>query len=490
MNFFPFRKKDKSIENKNVNSVAVAKSFTIPAGFLSSGISDGRLSARQAISFYDKAAPVAIAVDWVNDEFKNLSLVLRKQDGSVEKEDPLLQFLMQPNQDMTQEDFLENLGATYLLANEVYIIATGNVSREPAELIIVSPEFVTTHIGSDGFLTRIDVRRSSSSMEIFNRDVAFRFFNRDQTMEIWQIKGFSTINNDLSTGSSGITSSITSSNRGRSKLRSVRREIEQYIAIATNNLALLDNGMRPSGAIETPDATVISDEQFERLREQVVNFYSGGANAGSVLILENGLKFVPLSVSIKDMDFPELTRKTTITIFNRYKVPLPLVTPENMTLANMESAKLNLYDNAVLPLAARLLREITNFMRPRFDIDEDAVIVPDLEQISALQIRRNQELKMKSELGVLSTDEIREEIGREPVEGGVGAVIYQPSNLVPMGSALVEPITPDTSVTASAKDPMERKAFLDIMKQQKDDEGEPRYTEEQLLQIADDEGLV
>ena len=61
----------------------------------------------------------------------------------------------------------------------------------------------------------------------------------------------------------------------------IRREIEQYIAIATNNLALLDNGMRPSGTIETPEGESLTDEQFESLREQVVNFYSGGANAAA-----------------------------------------------------------------------------------------------------------------------------------------------------------------------------------------------------------------
>jgi hypothetical protein len=151
----------------------------------------------------------------------------------------------------------------------------------------------------------------------------------------------------------------------------------------------------------------------------------------------------------------------------------------------METAKLNLYDNAVLPMSARLFREITNFMRPRFDIDKDEVIVADLDQISALQIRRNQELKLKSELDVLSTDEIREEIGRDPVPGG--DVVYIASNLVPIGSTPVEPITPDTSVTASSKQQMERKQFFDIMKQQKDDKGERVHTDEQLLQIADDD---
>lgn len=481
MKFNPFSKKEPKINNKAINPASVAKSFSIPAGFLTNTSTDGRLSARKAISYYDAAAPVAIAVDWVNDEFKNLSLVLRKQDGSIEKEHPLLDFLTQPNQDATQEDFLENLGAMYLLANEVYILATGNVNREPAELTVVSPVDVTTFMGTDKFLSRIDVHHGGMAKETFLRnDPEFRFFNRDQTAEIWQIKGFSTISNHSSAG--GLTGV---SNQGRSKLRSVRREIEQYIAIATNNLALLDNGMRPSGVIQTPAGEILTDEQFESLRAEVANFYSGGANAGNVLILENGLTFVPLSISIKDMDFPKLNKDVTEKVLARYKVPSQLVFPVDAAFNTMETAKLSLYDNAVLPMSARLFREITNFMRPRFDIDKGEVIVADMDQISALQIRRNQELKLKSELDVLTTDEMREELGRDPVKGG--DVVYIPSNLVPIGST---PVVPVASVTASSKQQMERKQFFDIMRQQKNSKGERKHTDEQLLQIADDEGLI
>jgi phage portal protein BeeE len=479
----PFGKSEK-LNAKDINPVTTVKSFALPAGYLVGSGADGRLSARQALSYYDRAGPVAIAVDWVNDEFKNLNLVLRLPDGKIIKDDPLLEFLMQPNDDMTQEDFLENYGASYLLTNESYVIATGDVNREPAELLPVSPEDVTTYKGSDGFISRMDVRFNGLQLEVFNRDsLQYRFFNADRTREIWQVKGFSARGNDYANG--GFSGGVAG-NRGRSKLLSIQREIEQYIAIATNNLSILDKGMRPSGSLEAPDT--VSEEQFERLKEQVVRFYSNAANAGNVLILDNGMKFVPLSTAAKDMDFKELTKQVTMTVFNRYKVPLPLVTPDNMTLNNLETAKLNLYDNAVLPLAARLLRELTNFMSFRFDIPEGAILAPDLDQVTALQLRRNEELKLKSDLNALTPNEIREEISRDRVEGG--DVVYIPNNLVPIGTTPVEPIQPTTDVTASDKTKLERKQFFDLMQNQKDADGKDLYTKEQLLQIADDEGLI
>ena len=45
-------------------------------------------------------------------------------------------------------------------------------------------------------------------------------------------------------------------------------------------------------------------------------------------------------------------------------------------------------------------------------------------------------------------------------------------------------------ITASSKIALERKEFFDIMQDQKGADGELLYTKEQLLQIADDEGLV
>ena len=188
------------------------------------------------------------------------------------------------------------------------------------------------------------------------------------------------------------------------------------------------------------------------------------------------------------MDFTKLNKDVNEKILARYKVPSQLVFPVDAAFNTMETAKLSLYDNAVLPMSARLFREITNFMRPRFDIDKGEVIVADMDQISALQIRRNQELKLKSELDVLTTDEMRDELGRDPVKGG--DVVYIPGNLVPIGTVAVEPVAPDTSVATSSKQQMDRKQFFDIMKQQKNSEGECIHTDEQLLQIADDEGLI
>ena len=485
----PFKK------SKSVIAVESKKSFTLPAGWLinTKNGANNQLTIRRALRFYDDAAPVGTAIDWINDEFKTLALLLADGD-EVTKDAEILKFLQRPNDDMTQEDFLETLGAYFLITNEVYIIATGNVNREPAELIVVSPEYITVKKDKDGFIGQIDVQRIGMGAQIFQRaDNAFRFYNKALDAEIWQIKGFSALGDALLSSNDSFGSNISAS-RGRSKLSSICREINQYIEIATHNLSTLDNGVLPSGTITTPDNDSISDQQFERIREQVVNFYSGADNAGKVLILENGMKFTPLGTSAKDMDFRELTKQVTIAIFNRYKVPLPLISPDNMTLANMETAKLNLYDNAVIPLAQRLLRELTNFLGPRFGLSEDQLIVAGLDAVPALQLRHNTQLALKKDLNIYTINELRAESGLEPISEG-GDVVYIENSVVPAGSEALSPNTQNPSlvdVTPSAKqlsDMTTRKDFIEIMKKQVDSKGGQAFTDSEIEEMADEEGL-
>lgn len=470
------------VKRKDIQ-VLQKKSNIFPNGWLinGGGYSNNLLTIRRALKFYDNAAPVATAVDWINDEFKTVNLVL-ETNNVIDPKNEVLTFLKQPNDDMTREEFLEALGAYYLITNEVYIIATGAINRPPAELLIVSPEYITIFKGQDGFINQINVNYIGTGAEIFRRaDDSYRFYNVKQNAEIWQIKGFSALGDGLSGANDLVGNGILSS-RGRSKLSSIHREINQYIEIAQHNLATLDNGLLPSGTIEMPEGVTLDEDQFEQVREQIVNYYSGAKNAGKVLILPNGLKFVPQGVFPKDMDFKELTRQVTMTIFNRYKVPLPLISPDNMTLANMDTAKFNLYDNCVIPLAGRLLREITNFLRPRFNLGENTLIIADLSKVPALRLRHLEQLKLKKDLGIYSTNELREMDGAEPDPKGNDILV--PWTLVPIG-------TMPAQQTSNSNDPNRPtlKEFTSIMQAQLDVKGIRIYSDKDIEMFAISQGI-
>lgn len=460
---FGFSKKSKEVAVKKSHSFG--QGITIPGAFLVDGFSKRIVTPQRALLYYDTAAPLATAIDLINDEFKILEMAI-KTNGDIELDHPILEFLQQPNDDMTIEDFLETLGIYFLVTNEAYIIATGNVNMPPSELILVSPEIVDVRRGRDGFVDRIDVQRHNFAKETFLRDdLQFRFFNQDDTAEIWQIKGFNTRH----TG------------RGKSKLSSIQNELDQYIEASVHNLGLLQNGMRPSGAFSTKEP--LPDDQFERLKEQIESFYSGSENAGNSLVLDNGMEFGQLSINPKDMDFANLKKSVSMAIFNRYKVPLPLINPDKMTLANMDSAKLNLYDNAVLPFAQRMFSELTRFLAPRFKLAENETIVPFMDSIVALKTRRNEELKLEKELNVSTINETRNEIGKEPIAEG-GDIVYISNTVVPSGSTNN---VSEGEVEENAK--TTREGFITILKAQTDIKGNRTFTDEDIKRIADEEGL-
>lgn len=423
------------------------------------------ITPQKALFYYNVTAPVATAIDLVNDEFKNLDLAV-KSDGTITTDDDIIQFLQHPNDDMVLEDFLEVMGIFFLVTNEVYIVANGPVNQQPSELVLVSPADVEVRKSRlDGLIEEISVQSSMGSQlggggsrVVFKRDgLQFRFFDDSKTHEIWQIKGF----NSQLTG------------RGRSKLNSISYEINQYIEMARHNLSLLKNGVRLSGMISVKQDEPLSTDQLADLKEQISQFYSGAENAGNVIV-GSDIDFKEIGISPRDMDFMNLKKNVTTTIFNRYKVPLPLVMPEQMTLANMDSAKLNLYDNAVLPFANRMFAELTAFLGQRFGMAENAKLVPFLDTITALRPRNMATLKLRKDLGSLTINEIRAELGLEPIPIG-GDSVFIPGNLVPAGTAPLQRVAETQKAVKTS-----REGFQKLMQGQKDIKGRRSYSNEKI----------
>lgn len=430
----------------------------------SSGVGD--VTPRKALEYYDRVAPVSTAIDIIDDEFKVLNMQVKHEDGTVTKDDDIIKFLKHPNDDMVLVDFLETMGVYYLSTSENYMIAYGDVAKPPSEVIQISPTLVDVRISTkDGFIEEFRVTTSQGSQIVFKRDYPnFRFYTANRKAELWQIKGFDYLN----------------IGRGRSKLNSVKTEAEQYLEKSNHNLGLLKNGMRSSGALSPKGEMMLTDDQFARLKEQVTNIYTGSGNAGKPLLLEGGFDFLEMGMNPKDMDFDKLSKLIEETIAKRYKVPLPLITLNSTARANMSAAKLDLYDGAVLPLANRMFSELTKFLGERFGMEEDSEIVPILDDITALQLRNNEQLKLKKELDIMTPDELRAGLGEKPLPEG-GNTVYINNSLVPIGT---QPLTDTQPPTETSK-----ARFKKLAQEQKDIKGNRTYSDDEIDEIADKHGL-
>ena len=177
------------------------------------------------------------------------------------------------------------------------------------------------------------------------------------------------------------------------------------------NKALLDNAARPSGALsyEPADGSVLSAEQFKRLKDELTSEFSGTPNAGRPLLLEGGLKWQALSLTPADMDFVALKEGAARDIALAFGVPPVLVgLPGDATYANAREAGRALYRQTILPLAGRILAAhgamLSDWLGP-------ARLAVDTDQLSELADDRAKLWEAVGAASFLSDEEKRTMLG-------------------------------------------------------------------------------
>jgi len=177
------------------------------------------------------------------------------------------------------------------------------------------------------------------------------------------------------------------------------------------NKALLDNAARPSGALvhDPGDGSVLSADQFERLRSEMEAGFAGAANAGRPMLLEGGLKWQAMSLSPADMDFVGLKAAAAREIALAFGVPPMLLgLPGDNAYANYREANRALWRLAILPLAGTILTGIASALRPRMP---GAALSVDLDRVAALGEDRERLWRSVSKAEFLTDDEKRAMLG-------------------------------------------------------------------------------
>lgn len=375
-----------------------------------------------ALNLYTKSTAVSIPINFIAEAFAGIDPVI-KMDDKIIKDHPVLDLLRQPSSFFSKTLLMESLATNYLATGEAELVAIGNINRPPLELQPISPANISVVEGSGGVAQAFDVSGETlaGSYVLDRRGRRIRYVNGN-LKEIKQIRNFSTKNNSML--------------RGQSKLTAAAAEARQHILGNEHNESLLERGGRLS-AIFHFDSDM-TPEDFDATKERVRAQYGGAANAGEIGVTAGGkLSISELGVNNKDMDYANLNAIAVKAIALQYKVPLPLITNDASTFDNYKQAKLALYDDAVLPLADRIFDDLTMLLMPRHNLDPQKVVITyDLDEITALSTRRNEELKLRKELAIETDNELRTMIGREPYEGGDD--IYKPATMVPVGQGDVD----------------------------------------------------
>lgn len=430
--FWPFSRKDHAPRIVEVKSAPLGTSQSL-GSFLMFG-TETAATAAGAISLYERSSAVAIPVNMIADPLSIFEPVIKYVGSNEVLEDhPILDLLRKPGPDFTTELLLQKMAVDFLVTGESPVAALGNISRPPVELLPLSPQDLTVVEGDGGFVGQWQVSGSTMPGQYVSRiERRTRRFVRDNLTELRVIRRYSTKNGSLL--------------RGQSPLYSAARDARQNIAGGDYNLSLLRDGGRVSLVFSFEDD--IGVDEFEDLKQRVRGTY-GGPDSEKIVVTSGGkMNVQQLSLSARDMDFEKLQQLTRFSLAQAYHVPIVLMTTDAMTYNNMGEAKLMLYDDAVIPLAKKLLGELGMWLLPRFGEDPTKVrLTFDAEQVEPLIDRRNARLKARSDLNLETRNELRRELPNRPdVEGGDALLV--PGTLVP-----IEALTIDALMSAPEPEP-------------------------------------
>jgi HK97 family phage portal protein len=191
--------------------------------------------------------------------------------------------------------------------------------------------------------------------------------------------------------------------------------LQTHNATSAWNKALLENSARPSGALvyAPGDGGNLTEEQFDRLKGELEEGYSGASRAGRPLLLEGGLDWKPMSMTPKDMDFIEAKHAAAREIALAFGVPPMLLgIPGDNTYANYAEANRAFYRLSVLPLVSRVARELSARLAPSFG--DGLRLWFDADRVEGLSAERDALWARLGAASFLSDDEKREAVGYSP----------------------------------------------------------------------------
>jgi len=404
------------------------------------------------IRFYVEACPVFTATKLITDAVSSIDIVLKDKNGDYIYEHEALKILRNPNPFTDGQLFMKELASYYILTGNTYLNIIGE--KKPVELNCYNPSDITILAANDGYAGEYTYQSTNFS-SIYQRTADKRFLDGKKN-ELAHLRDFNP--------------NFSSTNLvGSSSFLGCQLEISQYILASIHNNSLLNNQARPSGIITYKGSNDLQQSQVDSIKDLVKNKLSGARNAGEPAFLGGDFNWLQLSESVKDMDFPTLKKSVAEAIYSAAKIPLPMISPDNMSFANMDASKYAFYDNAVLPTLKRILKFLSFRVLSRYNL-QGLEYSFDESAIEALEARKYDVAEKASKIGILSDNELRTMIGYESTTGGDG--IYKPANLVQVGL--------DTYTADNRDEPVGKSEFVDLMKKQKKLNGERLYSDEYI----------
>lgn len=153
--------------------------------------------------------------------------------------------------------------------------------------------------------------------------------------------------------------------RGMSAVTPLLVDLQSFALAAAWNRNFFENSAQPGGIIEVPSR--MSDEEWTNFKLRWDESHRGSRNAHRVATIENGMKWVDSSFSMKDMQFAELRSVSREIIREAFQFPkFMLGEPEGSNRASAMAAEYQFARQLVRPRLERIKAALNNDFLPLF----------------------------------------------------------------------------------------------------------------------------
>lgn len=315
---------------------------------------------------------------------------------------PFLDLIKKPNPDQSQFQFLEmHFTFVKLMGESFWYLLKGENSKKPKEIYLLRPDLMDVVIDKDdprGLVKGYVMKRPDGKDVPFEKDEILHF---KMPNPIDPYRGLGTV-----------------------QAAKVYVETEDFASHFTRNS--IYNSGRPSGVLNVKGT--IDKDEFEQIKKQFKDQYSGTKNAGKTMLLRgaDGLDYQKLGMELGEVGLKELkdmTRDDIMVMFRVSKTILGIT--DDVNRANAHEARAVFTENVIKPELDRFIDHINAFLMPVWSDGfvlnyEDPTLVSDKDKLEEWTAGHNK---------WLTTNDIREERGLDPLPGG--DVIREPINLVP-----------------------------------------------------------
>lgn len=320
------------------------------------------------------------------------------KSGAVkERNHALLNLLEHPNSNTSKSEFMESIVAYRLISGNAYVMMIGE--KKPIELHLLRPD-------------RMEIIKGDYNIP---KGYRYKVHNKTQDFLVNKYSGRSNILHLK-------TFNPLDDWYGLSPLEAAAYSIDQHNQAGAWNQSMLQNGARPSGAlIVTPNQDgsggKLDFAQYERLKSQIDEVYSGATNAGRPLLLEGGLEWKEMSISPRDMDFINSKHSSARDIALAFGVPPQLLgIPGDNTYSNLVEARLALWEQTVLPTLDNIINNFNRWLVPMFS--QNLQLSYNKDAIEVLTLKREKLWRYVESASFMTINEKREAFGLYPIEGG------------------------------------------------------------------------